>query len=373
MRGGRMLACPPSTSHPFQEPEAHARTSLRPDARVRSGRHRPHTSGETGVPADRSRDDRSPRRSRGRHGHPVTRRLRAPDGRRRTNSRMPSSKSRPAAGPTPRRASRPSSPCRRRLVPARDLGRRHRRTGRGRARQRFGVGEVFIYVAGQSNSSNYGEVKAASMDERVAAFDGETWSLAADPMPGVQDGSTGGSPWPQCGKDLVAAWNMPVAFASCGFGGTSVLQWQKTAAPLDGKKAPLYGALLQRAQGAGQLPRDPGWHQGESDAAARMSSADYASKFRELRDALTKRTQASRPTGSSPTSASCPNSTRPDGVDPRGAAGLVEGEGRASGARHGRPPRRDAPQPGQDPLQQGRPRSARQALVERLVLLFPKK
>lgn len=157
--------------------------------------------------------------------------------------------------------------------------------------ERFGVGEVFI-VAGQSNSSNYGEVKTASLDERVAAFDGETWSLAADPMPGVQDGSTGGSPWPRCGKELVAAWDVPVAFASCGFGGTSIVQWQKTAAPLEGKKAPLYAALVQRAKALGSF-RAILWHQGESDAAGGMSSADYASKFRELRDALTKDTSSS--------------------------------------------------------------------------------
>jgi len=152
--------------------------------------------------------------------------------------------------------------------------------------ERFGVGEVFV-VAGQSNSANSGEEKIPSQDDRVSAFDGQSWTLAADPMPGVQDRSTGGSPWPTCGKALVAAWNVPVAFASCGFGGTSMAQWQKDAAPVRGQKTPLYPALLQRAQALGGV-RAILWHQGESDANAGTSAADYASGFRALRDALTK-------------------------------------------------------------------------------------
>ncbi len=152
--------------------------------------------------------------------------------------------------------------------------------------ERFGVGEVFV-VAGQSNSANCGEVKIPSQDDRVSAFDGQSWSLAADPMPGVQDQSDGGSPWPSCGKLLVAAWDVPVAFASCGFGGTSMAQWQKEAAPVRGVKAPLYAALLQRTKALGSV-RAILWHQGESDASAGTSAVEYAAGFRALRDALTK-------------------------------------------------------------------------------------
>ncbi|MCY2959719.1 MAG: hypothetical protein NTY35_06100 [Planctomycetota bacterium] len=152
--------------------------------------------------------------------------------------------------------------------------------------ERFGVGEVFV-VAGQSNSTNYGEEKMASMEDRVSAFDGERWTLAADPMPGVQDGSSGGSPWPLVGKQLATAWNVPVAFASCGFGGTSVLQWQAQAAPLEGRKQPLYAALVQRMKALGGV-RAVLWHQGESDANAGMSTAEYTAKFIALRDALAK-------------------------------------------------------------------------------------
>ncbi len=150
----------------------------------------------------------------------------------------------------------------------------------------FGVGEVFL-VAGQSNSTNSGEEKIGALDDRVSAFDGAEWTLAADPMPGVQDGSTGGSPWPVVGKALVAKLNVPVAFASCGFGGTSIAQWQKDAEPHPRTKKVLYDALLQRARAVASY-RAILWHQGESDAHTGTARADYAAKFRALRDALSK-------------------------------------------------------------------------------------
>lgn len=159
--------------------------------------------------------------------------------------------------------------------------------------ERFGVGEVFV-VAGQSNSANCGEEKFPSLDDRVSAFDGQGWSLAADPMPGVQDGSDRGSPWPACGKALVAAWDVPVAFASCGYGGTSMDQWQKLASPLEGRKLPLYAGLVQRVKALGGV-RAILWHQGESDAAGGLSTADYVSRFLALRDALAKDTAATTP------------------------------------------------------------------------------
>lgn len=159
--------------------------------------------------------------------------------------------------------------------------------------ERFGVGEVFV-VAGQSNSANSGEERLLSTDDRVSAFDGAAWTLAADPMPGVQDGSDGGSPWPACGALLAKEWNVPIAFASCGFGGTSIGQWQKDAAPIAQKKEPLYAALVQRARALGKF-RAILWHQGESDASMGTSTADYASRFRALRDALTKDLGSSPP------------------------------------------------------------------------------
>jgi hypothetical protein len=141
----------------------------------------------------------------------------------------------------------------------------------------FGVGEVFV-VAGQSNSTNFGEERTTIGDDRVAAFDGERWWIASDPMPGVQDTSDGGSPWPLCGELLRKSLGVPVAFASCGFGGTSLKQWQKGF----GEKAGLYDGLLQRVRALGEF-RAILWHQGESDAHAGMKAEEYVELFSKLR------------------------------------------------------------------------------------------
>lgn len=149
----------------------------------------------------------------------------------------------------------------------------------------FGVGEVFV-VAGQSNSTNYGEERTPSLDDRVAAFDGSRWWIAADPMPGAQDPSQDGSPWPTCGALLRKSLGVPVAFASCGFGGTSLLQWQKgTEFGNEGEKVRLYDGLLQRVRALGEY-RAILWHQGESDASREMKTEEYVALFSKLRSDL---------------------------------------------------------------------------------------
>lgn len=149
----------------------------------------------------------------------------------------------------------------------------------------FGVGEVFV-VAGQSNSTNYGEERTSSLDDRVAAFDGSRWWIAADPMPGVQDTSQDGSPWPTCGQILRRSLGVPVAFASCGFGGTSLRQWQKGAEfGNESEKVRLYDGLLQRVRALGEY-RAILWHQGESDASRGMKTEEYVELFKTLRSDL---------------------------------------------------------------------------------------
>lgn len=146
----------------------------------------------------------------------------------------------------------------------------------------FGVGEVFV-VAGQSNSTNYGEERTPALDDRVAAFDGSRWWIAADPMPGVQDPSQDGSPWPTCGQLLRKSLGVPVAFASCGFGGTSLRQWQKGGEfENQGEKVRLYDGLLQRVRALGEF-RAILWHQGESDASRGMNTEEYVELFSKLR------------------------------------------------------------------------------------------
>ena len=50
-----------------------------------------------------------------------------------------------------------------------------------------GVGEVFV-GGGQSNSTNWGEVRTKSDTGMVTVFDGKGWTEAADPLPGVDSG-----------------------------------------------------------------------------------------------------------------------------------------------------------------------------------------
>lgn len=149
--------------------------------------------------------------------------------------------------------------------------------------QRFGVGEVFV-IAGQSNSANYGEERTPSYDDRVSAFDGSAWTLAQDPMPGVQDKSQGGSPWPQFGALVARALDVPVAIASTGFGGTSIRAWQKNHEYVtrDERKFVLFQGLADRL---GQLgaARAILWHQGETDAMGAMPSAEYVAHFEKLK------------------------------------------------------------------------------------------
>lgn len=159
---------------------------------------------------------------------------------------------------------------------------------------RFGVGDVFV-IAGQSNSSNYGEARSAAQDDLVSAFDGERWSLAADPMPGVQDGSSDGSHWPLFGRLLRTSTGVPVGLASVGYGGTSIREWQPGARiENDGRPIELYAGLRQRVASLGQL-RAILWHQGESDASRDTTTAQYVAAFEALSNTLRRDTGCSAP------------------------------------------------------------------------------
>lgn len=159
---------------------------------------------------------------------------------------------------------------------------------------RFGVGEVFL-IAGQSNSTNYGEEQLPSLDDQVSAFDGVVWSLAADPMPGVQDDSQGGSPWPLFGHLVREAVGVPVGIASAGYQGTSLAEWQPgaqrphTAGPIE-----LYAALRQRIGSMGCV-RAILWHQGETDAEIGTAQEQYVAWFARLSTALAHDTGCDAP------------------------------------------------------------------------------
>jgi len=166
-----------------------------------------------------------------------------------------------------------------------------------------GVGEVFI-IAGQSNSTNYGESRRQTRTRMISTFDGTSWRIADDPQPGVQDSSTKGSFIPAFGDALYEKLHVPVAVACVGAGSTSVRQWLPahhtfatqptmtkfvTATP-DGKwqsTGQLFEGLLLRIR---QFPpngfRAILWHQGESDANQKeghtVTGAEYVMMLKDL-------------------------------------------------------------------------------------------
>ena len=162
-----------------------------------------------------------------------------------------------------------------------------------------GLGEVFV-VAGQSNSTNYGEVKQATQTGMVVALSGRMWQLANDPEPGVQDTSKNGSFMPAFGDALYAKYHVPIAVAPVGHGSTSVRQWLPAGAPVyvmptmtrfiarNGQNqlvsdGTLFDGTMKRIHQLGKHGfRALLWHQGESDAHQSPEHTITAAQYREM-------------------------------------------------------------------------------------------
>jgi hypothetical protein len=162
-----------------------------------------------------------------------------------------------------------------------------------------GLGEVFV-VAGQSNATNYGEVKQETQTGMVVAFNGETWRLANDPEPGVQDTSKNGSFMPPFGDMLYARYHVPIGLAPVGHGSTSVRQWLPAGSQVfvmptmtrfitrnarnelvsDGT---LFDGMMKRIGALGKHGfRALLWHQGESDAHQAPEHSITAEQYKEM-------------------------------------------------------------------------------------------
>lgn len=164
--------------------------------------------------------------------------------------------------------------------------------------EHVGVGEVFV-IAGQSNSTNYGQTPLKPASGMVATFDGKSWRLADDPQPGTGDGSKGGSCWPAFGDAMAEKFGVPIGIASTGFGGTSVNQWlpageRYAVKPTAGgnftqvgdayeSQGKLYDHAIERIRQLGPHGfRAVLWHQGESDSnqpsptPRRLTGDEYA-------------------------------------------------------------------------------------------------
>lgn len=159
-----------------------------------------------------------------------------------------------------------------------------------------GVGEVFV-VSGQSNSTNYGEVRQATQTGMVVSFSGTAWQIANDPQPGVQDNSRKGSFIPAFGDALYRKYHVPIGVASVGHGSTSVRQWLPAGERVDVmptmqkfvtrdanndlvSDGVLFNGMMKRINQLGKHGfRALLWHQGESDAnqppGHQISAATY--------------------------------------------------------------------------------------------------
>ena len=147
----------------------------------------------------------------------------------------------------------------------------------------LGLGEVFV-ISGQSNATNYGEVRQQTQTGMVTSFNGTSWAIANDPQQGAQDNSNQGSFIPSFGDALYRKYRVPIGVAVVGHGSTSVRQWLPKGEPVivmptmtryvtrdtsgalvsDGT---LFEGMMVRIDLLGKHGfRALLWHQGESDA-----------------------------------------------------------------------------------------------------------
>jgi len=171
--------------------------------------------------------------------------------------------------------------------------------------EHVGVGEVFV-IAGQSNSTNYGETPQRTTTGMVTTFDGAAWSIANDPQPGTQDGSRKGSFAPPFGDELYRRYHVPIGIASIGHGSTSVRQWLPAGDPVhimptmtkyivkraDGtlvSDGTLFNGMMTRIHQLGARGfRALLWHQGESDAHQPAGHEIAASTYRNMMQRVIK-------------------------------------------------------------------------------------
>ena len=171
-----------------------------------------------------------------------------------------------------------------------------------------GVGEVFV-IAGQSNSTNYGEAAQRTRTGMVSTFSGVGWRPADDPQPGVQDGSKNGSFIPAFGDALYERLKVPIGVACVGSGGTSVRQWlpkgDRFAVPPTSAKyfvkagenewasdGRLFQGMVDRIHQLGGGFRLLLWHQGESDAHQAVGHELSGAEYRRMMERLITATRA---------------------------------------------------------------------------------
>jgi hypothetical protein len=186
---------------------------------------------------------------------------------------------------------------------------RHGQTVAQQTIPHIGVGEVFV-VAGQSNATNYGEVRQQTHSGMVAALGPAGWQLANDPQPAVQDTSTKGSFIPPFGDALHEKCHVPIGVVAVGHGSTSVRQWlpkgERFSSPTTMSKfvheaspgswesdGTLFDGMIAWIQRLGPSGfRALLWHQGESDAHQAAEHDITSDEYKRLMKLLIERARS---------------------------------------------------------------------------------
>ena len=161
----------------------------------------------------------------------------------------------------------------------------------------IGVGDVFV-IAGQSNAMGTAEnlqtYSHASL--RAGVFTkARMWVEAADgidyvanPRFSVQSngsyGLTHGTTWMKMLTAALSALGVPVGLVPCARDGTAISSWARNESDHDDPTT-LYGAMIRQARDAGGV-KAVLWWQGESDAIAGRTKAQYKADLQALGDAI---------------------------------------------------------------------------------------
>ena len=133
---------------------------------------------------------------------------------------------------------------------------------------------MVVVVVGQSNAANHGQTPRRAANGVYSYYRGRCFA-AQDPLPGAS--GDGGSVWTRLGDMIVArGMSEAVLFVPLAVGSPRVDQW--TAGELPGRLATTIGLLKEQGFNITHLL----WHQGEADAKAHTSAADYQRSFRAM-------------------------------------------------------------------------------------------
>lgn len=143
---------------------------------------------------------------------------------------------------------------------------------------------LLLLAMGQSNAANHAQALAPTLP--LPLIDGERCGLSTDPLPGAT--GAGASLWSAVHAQLGGQLGgRPVVWAVMAVDGSSLAQWLGPG-PLRQHWEQRLAALLAQTQRLGWPVAAVLWQQGEADARAGRSAADYAADLRRLQQAMAR-------------------------------------------------------------------------------------